>query len=230
MTTFPSSPPDHDEIDIWTIPLDTNHDSTEALKKLLDTQELERYDKLHPNHQHRYLVSHAACRQILGGYTNTSAKQISYNKNDHGKPALDHENPVYFNLTHSHDLAILAISKYSEIGVDVEYFKNKASWKKIAQRFFTETEVSYLQNQPEDMQENLFFQIWTRKEAYIKAIGTGLSTSLSSFDATTSKTIKPLNSTKSKAIWYQEDLNLSTQYTGAVAQNTPIKKIRYYSY
>lgn len=230
MTAFPNSPPGPDEIDIWTILLDTNHDSAEALKTLLDSQELERYDKLHPNHQHRYLVSHAACREILGRYTKTPVKQITYIKNDHGKPALNHENPIYFNLSHSQDMAILAISKYSDIGVDVEYYKSKATWEKIAKRFFTETEVSFLLNQPEDRQEKLFFQIWTRKEAYIKAIGTGLSTPLSSFDVTTSKTIKPIDSIESKAIWYQEDLTLSAQYTGAVVQNTPIKKIRYYSY
>jgi len=230
MTISPPSLPALNEIDIWTIPLDTNQNSTETLKSLLDTQELERHDKLHPNHQYRYLVSHAACRDILGRYTNTPTKQIIYSKNNHGKPALIHDHPVYFNLSHSHDLAVLAISNHAEIGVDVEHLKSKPQWKKIAKRFFTKTEVSFLLDKPKEEQERFFFQVWTRKEAYIKAIGTGLSTSLSSFDVTASKTIKPLNSTKSDDNWYLEDLNLSPQYKGTVAQSTTIKKIRYYSY
>jgi len=230
MTTFPASPPTLHEIDIWTIPLDTSQNDTESLKNLLDTHELERYVKLHPKHQFHFLVSHAACRDILGRYTNTPAKQITYKKNSHGKPALNHDHPVYFNLSHSHDFAALAISCHSEIGIDVEYLKSKPHWEKIAKRFFTKTEVSYLLDQPKENQESFFFQIWTRKEAYIKAIGTGLSTSLSSFDVTASKTIKPLNSTKSNASWYLQDLDLSTKYKGTVALNTTIKKIRYYSY
>jgi len=230
MTTFPSSIPSHDEVDIWSIPLDKTDDDFDALRDLLDTTELERYNKLHPNHQHRYLISHAACRHILGHYTKTPARQIIYSKNDHGKPALDHEHPVYFNLSHSHDLALLAISSHSEVGIDVEYINHKAQWQKIAQRFFTAEEVSFLLNQPEERQEELFFQIWTRKEAYIKAIGTGLKTSLSSFSVISGNTIAPLNSAKSKATWYLQDLNLSTLYKTAMVQATPIKKIRYYSY
>lgn len=222
--------PDHDETDIWTIPLDTELDDISALESLLDSKELERYNKLHPRHKHRYLISHAACRNILEKYTSIPAEKIVFITNNFGKPGIKQTPPVYFNLSHSHDMAALAISSHSNIGIDIEYLKKKPSWLKLARRFFSNDEVNFLQSQPETRQLTQFFQIWTRKEAYIKAIGTGLNTPLSSFTVVSGDTVHPLHPTPSTTSWYQQDLDLPLLYKGTVVQDTPIKKIRYYSY
>lgn len=219
------TPPDIHTVDIWQVSLDSSVE-TSALCTTLDTHELERYQHLHKNHQLSYLISHAACRQILAQYLNLSAAQIKYKKNQHGKPSLDHDTPIRFNISHSQKAAIIAISNHAEIGVDIEFNKKKPSWEKIARRFFNPLEVEHLFKQEKTIQEKIFFQIWTRKEAYIKALGTGFATPFASFNVITDNIITTPDTNK----WFQKDLESPLQYTAAVVQNTPIEKIRYYSY
>lgn len=214
-------------VDIWSIKLTDNTYDTAALITLLDQREQKRYQRLHPNHQHRYLLSHYACRQILSRYCQIAANEILFNLNQHGKPTVTGSD-IQFNLSHSHDLAIVAISASNDIGVDVEYLKPKPHWQKLAKRFFNPDEIDYLNQQAEDRQLMAFFQLWTRKEAFIKALGTGLSTPLHSFNSSGGDQVKLDSDNKSH--WYQNDLILASPYIGSVVQNTKIKKIRYYSY
>jgi len=213
-------------IDIWLVELKKMDKDTSSLLNILDDTEQQRYHRLHRNHRHRYLLSHAACRNILSRYTGYTASEIQYTLNTHGKPGLINS-PFTFNLSHSHDLAIIVIGAGTEIGVDVEYIKPKPNWKKLAKRFFNTDEYSYLLQQAENHQLESFFQLWTRKEAFIKALGTGLSTPLKSFDSSHAEQIKIDDADN---CWYQKDLTLDSAYKGCVVQNTKIKKIRYYVY
>lgn len=222
--------PDIHTVDIWQIYIDIPAASIQSLKNTLDTQELERYQRLHKKHQQSFLVSHIACRQILAQYLNLSAKQINYKKNKYGKPQLDHDTTICFNMSHSHNYAIIAISNHADVGVDIEFIKEKPSWEKIARRFFHPNEIAYLLDQDTNKQKTTFFQIWTRKEAYIKALGTGFATPFSSFDVITKDEIIDSDTNPDTNNWYQKDLKIIPQYTAAIAQNTLIKKIRYYSY
>ncbi len=222
--------PDIHTVDIWQIALDIPSAQIQSLKNTLDSKELERHQHLHNKHQQSFLVSHIACRHILAQYLNLSAKQIIYKKNKYGKPLLDHGTPIRFNMSHSHNTAIIAISNNADIGVDVEFIKKKPSWEKIAHRFFHPNEIAYLFDQDTDEQKKSFFQIWTRKEAYIKALGTGFATPFSSFDVIKKDIILGSANNPDTNIWYQKDLKVIPQYTAAIVQNTLIKKIRYYSY
>lgn len=219
-------PPNINAIDIWKVSIDTLPIDITSLIDLLDNLERERYQHLHKNHQLTYLVSHAACRQILAKYLTVPAEQIKYKKNQYGKPLLDHETSIHFNMSHSHYYALIAVSNHSEIGVDIEYIEKKTSWEKIARRFFHDKEIAFLFDSDPSKQKSIFFQIWTRKEAYIKALGTGFSTPFSSFNVTEENITNDTNT----IIWYQKNLELSSQYFAAVTQNTPIEKIRYHSY
>lgn len=221
---------DSNSLDIWSVSLSSSHIDIASLEPQLDANEFQRYQRLHKKHQYRYLVSHAACRQILSRYTGIASDEITYTTNSHGKPALK-DHAICFNLSHSHDLAVIAIGHETDIGVDVEYEKSKPSWKKLAHRFFHPTEYQHLLNLAEEKQLRAFFQLWTRKEAFIKALGTGLSTPLSSFDVTSHKVVfRDENKNTDSKCWYQQDLTLAAPYIGSVNQNTKIKKIRYYSY
>lgn len=218
---------DRYSIDLWSVKLNKTDEDSSSLLNMLDDKEQQRYHRLHKNHRQLYLLSHAACRQILARYTGCAASEIKYTLNPHGKPGLPNSQ-LSFNLSHSHELAIIAISAGTEIGVDVEFLKPKPSWKKLAKRFFNSAEYTYLLQQAENQQLESFFQLWTRKEAFIKALGTGLSTPLKSFDCSQNEHIKVDD--KDADNWYQQDLTLASAYKGCVVQNTEIKKIRYYVY
>src|SRR5262249_50093841 len=116
-------------------------------------------------------------RKILSDYLNTGPEKITFTYNQYGKPAT---NGIHFNLSHSADLAILAVSRTRELGVDLE--KITPIDDRIAEHFFSPNEVAALRALPEDGQQEAFFAVWTRKEAYVKAHGQGLSIPLSSFD------------------------------------------------
>ena len=230
MPITPTSIPADNIVDIWQVITNRDVKDTSALTDILDQAEFARYQKLHHKFQQTYLLSHVACREILASYLNIQANDIVYKKNQYGKPDLDHNQSLKFNMSHSHDMAIIAISNNTEIGVDLEFIKRNSSWKKIARRFFSEPEIHFLFNQPEQHQQTLFFQIWTRKEAFIKALGTGFATALSTFDASNEGIIEVLNSTDNSSTWRSKSLEITPDYQACVVQNTSIEKIRYYSY
>ena len=217
-------------IDIWQIALDIPVTDKRSLILTLDKEETERYQKRQNRLQSSYLISHAACRQILAHYLKLTAAEIKYKKNQHGKPLLDHKTSLNFNMSHSRDKAIIAVTSDSIVGVDVEYSDKKNSWEKIVPRYFHPDEINYLLAQPKDRQKQTFFQIWTRKEAFIKAIGTGFATSLTSFSVIEQMIGYPVNSSTTSEYWYQQDLEINSPYIASVVQNTLIEKIRYYSY
>jgi len=214
-------------IDIWSIALNKTDINEAELLCILDKAEQQRYQRLHINHRHSFLLSHAACRHILSRYTHYSASEIEYSLNEHGKPGLANS-PYTFNLSHSHDLAIIAIGTGTDIGVDVEYLKSKPGYMKLAKRFFSPEEYEYLSRQKDSQLQEHFFQLWTRKEAFIKALGTGLSTPLKSFDSSHAEKI--IFNGDNELDWHQQDLTLDPAYKACVVQNTKIKKIRYYVY
>lgn len=225
-----SNIPPENTIDIWQIDTNNNKNNLSTLTATLDQFELERYQKFHHKFKHRYLLAHFACREILSSYLDLTAKDIVYIKNQHGKPELNHGQSFSFNMSHSHNMAVIAVSKSSKVGVDVEYLDRKPSWEKIAKRFFSKEEVKLLFKQPNNKQETTFFQIWTRKEAFIKALGTGFATPLSTFDTSITGTINRLDNTDTTDVWHAKDLELTANYLATVVQDTSIEEIRYYSY
>lgn len=119
-----------------------------------------------------FFVRHQICKEL-----NISNQDIVFSKNEFGKPYLIDYPEFQFNIAHTHNAIVIAFSK-QEIGIDIE--KIKVPEFKIAKRFFTSSENNYIFSQKNP--EYAFYEIWTKKEAYIKYLGTGLSTPLKSFD------------------------------------------------
>jgi 4'-phosphopantetheinyl transferase len=123
-------------------------------------------------------------REILARYLGTPSSDFRFCQNAHGKPALSPGSGLVdlrFNISHSHGLALFAFTLGREVGVDVEYILPSRSEGRLAERFFSPREVVALRSLPDSAQPEAFFHCWTRKEAYIKARGGGLSISLASF-------------------------------------------------
>jgi len=133
------------------------------------------------------LLSRALLKMILSGHANLSISEIDFQINKYGRPELKKnidKKPVRFNLSHTDGLIVLAVTYGYDIGVDVESFKRKKNNISIARRFFSQPEVLTLQDKPESLWNECFYDFWTLKESYIKARGMGLSIPLNQFSFT----------------------------------------------
>jgi len=128
--------------------------------------------------QRRYVIAHAALRDILAGYANAAPASLRFNEGPNGKPKLAppfDASGIEFNLSHSHERALVAVNQGHEVGVDIEFAKADFEFLDVASHFFTESEVTALRALPAARQRQAFYKCWTSKEAFLKAKGTGLS-------------------------------------------------------
>lgn len=117
-------------------------------------------------------------RRVLASYLNESPAQLVFKKAEQGKPFLDlSKNSVnlQFNLTHTEDIALLAVGLDAELGIDIEHKQRNANWQGMGKRFLTQSEQRALFVLDSGLQQEAFFDLWTRKEAYIKVLGCGLA-------------------------------------------------------
>lgn len=175
-------------IDLWLTLLDDARDSrlVETYQQLLSNEERHRAQRfLREQDRHRYLVTRALVRTVLSRVTDTPAEHLIFRENRYGKPALRAENPdqgrLKFNLSHCHNMVVLALTENRELGVDVENSAIREAPFNIARRYFATEEIKDLDALPVSAQQERFFELWTLKEAYIKARGIGLSLPLDQF-------------------------------------------------
>lgn len=186
-----NSPPldltlDLGEIHVWRVSLDQTESCLQSLQQTLSTDERTKADRFRfPKDRSQFIVSRGALRAILSRYLNISSHILRFDYNPYGKPSLivtQGGNTLRFNLSHSRGMALIAITKNRDIGVDIEGINPNFSCMEIAEKFFSPLENSVLRSLPEHLQATAFFTCWTRKEAYIKAVGKGLSIPLNKFD------------------------------------------------
>lgn len=137
-----------------------------------------------PEHRARFIAAHGALRDILSRYLNLPADRLTFSTNPHGKPALTDPDHVWlqFNLSHSGDLALIAIARDHPVGIDVEKMIPPEDFPRLVEQFFSANENAAFRALPESKRAAAFFAGWTRKEAYVKALGTGVSLPLDQFD------------------------------------------------
>ncbi|WP_189415023.1 4'-phosphopantetheinyl transferase family protein [Cellvibrio zantedeschiae] len=172
---FASQP--SDDVDVWLLDLSEFSAKPHAeFAELVSSEELIRAQEFKINSAH-FLATRAFLRQVLSLYTGIAAHDLLFARSEHGKPFLSNCASVHFNLSHCNTLAVLAVSKHGELGIDIET-AGRRDFMKIAKRFFHESEFNALQNRPITERENLFYKYWTLKEAFFKATGGGISTGL----------------------------------------------------
>jgi len=171
-----------DEVHVWRIALDRG--DGDSLRARLSSDELARAARFHfERDRTRFLVARAALREILAHYLGASPAEIAFVYGDHGKPALaPPHGDLRFNLSHSHGLALCAVTRGREVGVDVERIRELDDLEDLARSVFSARELAALHRLPEPGLLAGFFTGWTRKEAFIKALGEGLSHPLKRFD------------------------------------------------
>jgi 4'-phosphopantetheinyl transferase len=135
--------------------------------------------------RNHFIIARGLLRTILASYLDTEPSDVQFSYADKGKPALkitSGNKTVNFNLAHSHGRALYAFSRNRELGVDLEFIRDELADEAVAERFFSQAEVAALRSLPPEIRREAFYNCWTRKEAYIKARGEGLSMPLNEFD------------------------------------------------
>jgi 4'-phosphopantetheinyl transferase len=171
-----------DQVDVWRISLDLPIAVVKRLEASLSADEALRAARFHfPADKDRFIVAHGCLRDILARYLHCGSTQLNFYTNDYGKPALE-KHQLEFNLSHSGDFALVAVTRERKIGVDVEQLRANIELEDIANRYFSPNEVAELMATQPAQRRAAFFACWSHKEAYIKAQGLGLSLPLDSFD------------------------------------------------
>lgn len=175
------------EVHVWRIALDIGDALLSRLREILADDERQRADRFYFEKDRRHFTAaRGALRTLLAGYLARRPENVRFAYSNYGKPRLADENNegnLRFNLSHSHGLALLAVTRGREIGVDVEYLRDmERDGELLAERFFSPREAAVLRSLPPSLRREAFFHCWTRKEAYIKAQGKGLSLPLDQFD------------------------------------------------
>ncbi|MDQ7826080.1 MAG: 4'-phosphopantetheinyl transferase superfamily protein [Candidatus Eremiobacteraeota bacterium] len=160
-------------IEIWKVPLYLEDTGLEALERLLSPDESARAAAFRfPDGRRRYSASRGALRAILSHYTGEKPADLLLTATQAGKPELAGRSAVvHFNVSHSQDTCLIAVSRSRPVGIDVETIKPDIELEKIAERFFTLGEYEALMALPEDLRLKAFYRCWTFKEAYVKALG-----------------------------------------------------------
>lgn len=202
------------QIHIWKASTNVSNSRISELFNLLSTAEKARAKKFRfINDLNRYLVSHGLTRIILGHYLQEPPAQITFTMNPNGKPSLLNSK-LQFNFSHSGDYLAMILSSQTPVGIDIEATNKNLDWKPIAKSSFLPQEIAIIEALPHDQQISTFYQIWTQKEALLKALGTGLS---------------GLSQITDSIETYQLDcFELQTNYQAAIAYQQENPSIRFF--
>jgi 4'-phosphopantetheinyl transferase len=224
-----------DDIHVWKVWLNFFNLELKNFWELLSSDEKTRAERFKFDiHRERFIASRGILRTLLGKYLQIQPQEINFRYTAHGKPYLDHNTDLFFNASDSQNLAIYALTLNREIGVDVEYMK-KIDYLGIAERFFSPNEFQVLKNLPEDQKKQAFFNCWTRKEAFIKAIGEGLSFPLSDFNVSlvpgeAAMLIDIRGDKKAAQAWTMQSLDLADDYSVALVAEGKINNLLCFQY
>jgi 4'-phosphopantetheinyl transferase len=175
-----------DEVHVWRIALDWSQARTQAFNAVLSSDEQQKAERFHFSIDRvRHVVGRGVLRAILAQCMKTNAERLCFEYGAFGKPRLatgSTEIPLQFNVSHSGELILVALAMGRAVGTDVERVRNDIEAERIAASFFSPHERLALRSLPAHLRVQAFFDCWTRKEAYIKAVGNGLSLPLNQFD------------------------------------------------
>ncbi len=231
----PQTNPDLDrgQIHVWRTRLDQPPSCLADYLPCLCEDERGRAMRFHfEEHRRDFIVGRTFLRTILARYLGIDRSRVRFEYSSYGKPSIvatPTSLPLFFSLTHSHRLALLAVTRKAEIGIDVEYVRSVDDG--IPERYFSPSEVAALRALPKHLQQEAFFNCWTRKEAYIKARGNGLSLALDEFDVSLAPgapaaILDIRDGIEEPSAWKIEHLAPADGYIGAVAiraQNCRLK-------
>jgi 4'-phosphopantetheinyl transferase len=212
------------DIHIWSVPLDVDAEALPRLNALLCEEEQARARRyVFERDRRRFVAARAALRINLGRYLDLPGDEVRFEYGPAGKPYLKGEGRrtgLRFNVSHSHALALIAVCAGEEPGVDIELVREMDDMESIVRRFFCPEEIEQWVGLPGELRTRAFFDCWTRKEAYVKAVGDGLLMPLDRFQVSFRPGEAPgirLYGGGNGQQWSIFDVRPSTQFAGALA-------------
>ncbi len=222
-------PPDvltltHDDVHVWRVALEVHEGVARQFEDSLAPDEQLRADRFEFAQDRRcFLVRRGMLRAVLGWYLGTRPERLRFECNPYGKPSLARQTsvrPIRFNLAHSADLAVIAVTHGREVGVDIERLDTHFDSLKIAERFFSPREAAALRGRSPSARTQAFLHCWTRKEAYLKARGVGVTWPLDRVEVSVSPghaaLLNVCDDPAELSRWSVQDLNPEPGYVGAL--------------
>ena len=220
-------------IHVWRASLELLSSQIDFLATVLSPDEIARAEKFRfARHRRRFIAARGILRQLLGNYLEIAPSQVKFGYSDRGKPFLSQpmvSNSLQFNVSHSEEYALYGFALNHQIGVDVEYLRRMPDAVNIARRFFSPAELNLVQNAAPPERHHLFFQLWTAKEAYLKAIGTGLTGMLDNIEIALDQNLRPsfwaiAGDRQAVTNWTLCSCSPATDYVGAIAIHLPYEQ------
>ena len=215
------------EVHLWHCRFDAHRDCLETIGSILSREEKDKSERFKFKiHRERSIISRGVLRMLLGKYLQANPRDLQFGYTEYGKPFLKDESGLRFNLSHSHNRAVFAFVSDSPIGVDIEKIKTDFQVMEVARNFFSSDEILALETFPLKERAAGFYRCWTRKEAFIKAQGSGLSFPLTSFSVSLNSDSPELLRTEwhpsEKKEWQLFSFRPSGKYQGALAVRGPV--------
>jgi 4'-phosphopantetheinyl transferase len=217
-----------DEVHVWCASLQQSPEQVAHFARILSAEERERAQRTrHAPARHEFIVVRGLLRTILADYLNVDTGALAFCFGPTGKPALVEPAdalPLYFNVSHSHELTLIAVTRRGEVGVDVEQLRPFANDLDLAERFFSPREATTLRALPAEQRVEAFFHAWTRKEAFLKASAHGLTYGLDRVEVTLchhepARFLRIDGEEHLARPWSLHHLTPATGYVGALAMN-----------
>lgn len=223
------------EIHVWQIDIESQIQNLKSFWPYLSNIEQSRANNFRFEiHKNKYIIRTGILRILLSNYMTCQPNEIEFKIGESGKPKLTNSN-LAFNLSHSKNKAIIAFAINLQLGVDIEYIDEKIEAKQIATHFFSTKEIEQLYALNDVNVVDGFFNIWTKKEAFIKAIGTGLTYPLDSFDVNLDviekNALTHVGTSFAKAKkWNLFSIKTFKNYKAALAYKGKAKEVQYFNY
>jgi len=238
---LPDPPPtlSRDAIDVWRAGLDPAEPVLGRLRSNLSSDELARADRfVFDRDRRRYVAAHGILRAILAHYLGADPAALAFRTESAGKPLLAparHGRVLRFNLSHSRDLALVAVTRGCDIGVDLEWVSDTVEVEQVASTVFSPAEIAELRRLPMPQKREAFFNGWTRKEAIVKALGAGLGypvreLTVSMTPGEPARLIRAEDAAMDRSEWTLEALFPAPGYVGAVVHRGARRTLRLFDW
>src|SRR5215510_12763994 len=224
-----------DEAHVWRAALDQPADVKAKLAPLLSQDEYQRAMRFYrPTDRDRFIAGRGILRKILSTYLALAPDEVRFVYNEYGKPFIStdqNRGALSFNLSHSNGNALYVVARSRRVGIDIEYMREDFATLEVAERFFSKDEFEALKASPIDRRTEAFFNCWSRKESYIKAIGMGVSYPLDGFTVSLGVPPALLNvdaDATETARWKMYGLDVAEGYAAAlIVENPPVSLSRF---
>ena len=227
------------EAHIWRASLDQPADMIAKFAPLLSKDEYQKAKRFHRlTDCQRFIAGRGILRKIISAYLSLAPDVVQFVYNQYGKPfisAAQNHGALSFNLSHSHGMALYAVARGRRIGIDIEHKREDFATLEVAERFFSKDEFEALKAVPTDQRTRAFFNCWSRKESYIKAIGMGVSYPLDEFTVSLALNVSPAllkvdEDATEASRWNMYELDAGEEYAAALIVENPSVFIRQFEW